>query len=95
MTNLEIVINEALAKEIFTEEQVEGYISEGDIPLKTFKEWQKAGFMVKRGQKARLETRLWKLCPGKKEEENVESSERFILVPAYLFTKDQVFKIQK
>jgi len=95
MTNLEIVISEALANGIFTEEQIEAYISEGDIPLKTYKSWHDAGFIVRKGQKARLQTRLWQLRAKKKSDENEEENnkERFILVPAYLFTADQVARI--
>ena len=95
MTNLEIVISEALANGIFTEEQIEAYISEGDIPLKTYKSWHYAGFIVRKGQKARLQTRLWQLRAKKKSDENEEENnkERFILVPAYLFTADQVARI--
>lgn len=93
MTNMEIVISEAIAKNIFTEDQIEGYISEGDIPLKTFAEWRKSGFIVRRGQKARLETKLWKMRPKKKDKEDDEQKDQFILVPAYLFTADQVAPI--
>lgn len=97
MTNLEIVIGEALTQGVFTEEQIQGYLSEGDLPLKTFKSWQDAGYIVRKGQKARLQTKLWQLKPKKKKDDagdpEDDKNERFILVPAYLFTMDQVTKI--
>ena len=94
MTNLEIVVSEAIAAKIFTEDQVEGYLSEGDLPLKTFKAWHDAGFIVRRGQKARLQTKLWQPRKHKKDEkEDEDLKSRFVLVPAYLFTADQVAPI--
>lgn len=97
MTNLEIVIGEAINHGVFTEEQIQGYLSEGDLPLKTFKSWQDAGYTVRKGQKARLQTKLWQLKAKKKKEaaesQEDEKNEKFILVPAYLFTLDQVAKI--
>ena len=97
MTNLEIVIGEAINQGVFTEEQIQGYLSEGDLPLKTFKSWQDAGYTVRKGQKARLQTKLWQLRNKKKKETEDSKDEvkndTFILVPAYLFTLDQVAKI--
>ena len=97
MTNLDIIIQEALANNIFTEEQIEGYLTEGDLPLKTYLSWKNAGYQIKKGEKAVLSTKLWKVRPKKKREEdtdrNEEDQEQFILVPAHLFTLDQVVKI--
>lgn len=93
MTNLQIVINEAITNNIFTEDQLQGYIDEGDIPLKTFLEWRKAGYIVRKGQKARLETKLWLKARKKKDKKNQEEDSHFIMAPAYLFTADQVAKI--
>ena len=96
MTNIEIVISEALNNGIFTEEQIEGFLSEGgDIPLKTYRAWQDSGFTVRKGQKAKLETKLWKKKMPKKniKKNEEEGKEKFILVPAYLFSLEQVVKI--
>lgn len=92
MTNLEIVIRDAIAAQIFTKEQVDGYLSEGDLPLKTFREWLNTGFVIKRGEKARLKTRTWQPCKKKKDS---DKSEKFILVPTYLFTADQVIPLSE
>ena len=50
MTNLEIIISEAVKQGIFSEEQIEAYLIEGDLPLKTYKSWKEAGFIVRKGQ---------------------------------------------
>lgn len=96
MTNKEIIIAEALQNKIFTEEQIKAFLSEsGDIPLKTFNAWMECGYMVRKGQKARVQTKLWKLTKKKQdnEENEKEKKEKFILVPAFLFTLDQVVRI--
>ena len=92
MTNLEIIIRDAIASNIFTVEQIEGFLSEGSLPLRTFKSWREAGFIVRKGQQARLKTRLWQPCV-KKDNGNKDGS--YVLVPAYLFTSDQVVPIDE
>lgn len=50
MTNTEIIINEALANGLYTEEQIENILASGHmIPLHTFKAWKDAGYIVKKG----------------------------------------------
>ena len=97
MTNFEIVVNEAILNGVFTEDQVQGQLSEGDLPLKTFKSWLDAGFIVRKGQKARVQTKLWKMKTRKKSDktDDEQDKDKFILVPAYLFTADQVAPIEK
>lgn len=98
MTNLDIIIQEAINHNIFTEEQIEGYLSEGSLPLKTYLSWKNEGYQIKKGEKAVLSTKLWKLRPKKKtaeqeKQDEQEQEEQFILVPAHLFTREQVVKI--
>ncbi len=97
MTNFEIIASEAVTNGIFSESQIEEYLKSGNIPLKTFAEWKNCGFIVKRGQKARLKTKLWMLRPEKSEEQADEQADElkknFILVPAYLFSDEQVTPI--
>lgn len=98
MTNLQIVINDAIASNIFTDEQIEAYLSEGDLPLKTFSEWKSAGFTVKRGQQACLKTRIWMPKRPKKEskpDSDSDSDNGFVLVPAHFFSAEQVVKYDK
>ena len=47
MTNTEIIINEALANGLYTEEQIENILASGHmIPLHTFKAWKDADNFV-------------------------------------------------
>lgn len=87
MTNKEIVINEAVIKQIFTKEQACSYMKGGDIPLKTDSEWKKAGFRIRQGQTPVLETKLWKYIPQKKAG---NFQDKFIFILSALFSADQV-----
>ena len=64
--------------------------------LKTFQEWAKAGYVVKKGEKAFMQLELWKPFIKKldeKDESGKEKTEqRFMLKKSSLFTPDQVEK---
>lgn len=60
--------------------------------LKTYAEWKKAGFQVKKGSHAVLKVKLWK-PKVKKEEENKVIPDSYFMVKSSLFTLDQVEKI--
>ena len=46
MTNTEIIINEALANGLYTEEQIADILASGHmIPLHTFKAWKDNGYI--------------------------------------------------
>lgn len=93
MTNLEIVANEVITRDLLTEEQVEEMIGKfGALPYKTYQEWKYSGYQVKKGSKAIIKTRLWKKVKEKKEKEEDKDTTKFILVPASLFGADQVEK---
>ena len=93
MTNLEIVANEVITRELLTEEQVEEMIGKfGALPYKTYQEWKYSGYQVKKGSKAIIKTKLWKKVKEKKENEDDKDTTKFILVPASLFGVDQVEK---
>ena len=67
--------------------------------LHTFAMWKKLGYVVKKGEHALVETRLWKLKTKKtkimeEDEEITESDDkRFFLAKAFLFGESQVEKI--
>ena len=69
--------------------------------LHTFAMWKKLGYMVKKGEHAVVETRLWKMRTKKTkekeealDEEMVESeNKKFFLAKAFLFSESQVEKI--
>lgn len=94
MTNLEIVAQEVIVRNLLTEEQVEEMIVNfGQLPYKTYQEWKYSGYQVKKGSKAIIKTKLWKKVKEKKVKEDDQDSSKFILVPASLFGADQVEKI--
>ncbi len=101
MTNSEIIINEALLNNIFTKEQIESMVKNGiDIPLHTFQTWKELGYSVKKGEHAKVTTRLWKRTKkgqGAKTPEELEEAKiknHFYLTKAFLFTSEQVEKIE-
>lgn len=100
MTNTEIIINEALANGLYTKEQIEIILASGQmIPLHTFKAWKDNGYIVKKGEHARITTRLWKYTnktkKGTDADENTDGTahNHYYLAKAFLFTADQVEKI--
>jgi hypothetical protein len=79
MTNTEIVANEAM---------LINFPYDGNN-LFTFSEWQDRGMKVKKGEHAIINTRLWK--PVTKVDKKTGKEEtHYILVPAYLFSTEQV-----
>lgn len=72
-----------------------GFEFDGDN-LKTFAEWKKAGFTVKKGQKAFMQLELWKpfiKTLDEKDEKGKDKTEtRFKLQMSSLFTPEQVEK---
>lgn len=97
MTNKEIIATEAVMNNIYTKEELEQIAVTGDLGLHTYGEWKKLGYQVKKGEKAKISTHLWKKSkkPEYEEQEDgkIKKNKRFYLCKAYLFTKDQVEKI--
>ena len=105
MTNFEIITSEAIAAGIYTKEEAEDIISQGyALPIHTYNAWKRAGYQVRKGEKAKITTRLWKhktektTLPMKDvetgETHDVEQeSGRYYLAKAFLFTADQVDRI--
>ena len=96
MTNKEIIIGEAILNNVFTEEQICEYMQTfGELPLHTFAAWKARGYAVKKGEKAKIATRLWKYKKGVKQNENGEDeeNENCYLCKAFLFTAEQVERI--
>lgn len=66
MTNTQIIINEAIANGLYTKEEVETILESGHmIPLHTFQTWKSAGYIVRKGEHAKITTRLWKYTSKK------------------------------
>lgn len=95
MTNAQIIIKEAIAKEVYTPEQVEMFLQKlGCVPLHTFKKWNDLGYKVKKGEHARVVTFLWKPNVKKEDGEEKETTDtRMYMRKSHLFTMEQVEKI--
>lgn len=95
MTNTQIIINEAIENGLYTKEEVEAILETGHmIPLHTFQTWKSAGYIVRKGEHAKITTRLWKYTSKKKSAEaDGEALNHYYLAKAFLFTADQVEKI--
>lgn len=96
MTNLQIIVHEAVAHKIYTEDEaIEMIEKHGELPLHTFQAWKKRGYTVKKGEKATIATKLWKFKTFVKENDDGEDDEveKAYLYRAYLFTAEQVEKI--
>lgn len=93
MTNAEIIIEEAISKEVYTPEQVEMFLQKlGCVPLHTFKKWNELGYKVKKGEHARVVTFLWKPNVVKEDGEEKEDLKMYMR-KSHLFTIEQVEKI--
>ena len=105
MTNLEIVTTVAVANGLYTEEELVEFYDEMDMmPLQTYQEWKRSGYQVKKGEKAMIQTKLWKknpkYQPSTEETEETEDEEQkkqraFYLTKAFLFNFNQVEAIKK
>lgn len=96
----------ATNREIIAMEMVLNNITE---EVHTYAKWKSLGFQVKKGEKAVINTRLWKKVDVKKKaaaeektEENAENTEektvkgkRFHMVKSALFGRSQVEPIEK
>lgn len=99
MTNLEILANELLERELLSEEELDEIISNGDeLPYATYQEWLSRGFKVKKGEHCLFSTRFWKKLPrkaGEKPEvdENGKVVEKFYKKLSFIFSQDQVERL--
>lgn len=100
MTNTEIITSEVIAKGIYTKEQVEMFAKKGfAVPVHTYAERKSLGCQVKKGQKAIIETRLWKFSSkvvtltDNDGNETEGQDNHYYLAKAFLFDIQQVEKI--
>ena len=89
MTNAQILLEEA---------NFIGFEYDG-TNLKTFAQWKKAGYKVKKGEKAFLKASIWQKSTKKEEIKNEETGEveviekgRFYKKLSHFFTIEQVEK---
>lgn len=100
MTNFQIITDAAIQAGIFTEEQAAAILSTGhNLPLRTFAEWKRLGFTVKKGEKARLKVEIWKKSNKTQTAETKDGNEieidtsRFYKKLSHFFTLEQVERI--
>lgn len=101
MTNQEILFTEIVANNIMTKEELENYINTyATLPVfLTFAEWKKRGYMVQKGEKAIIKTKLWmkskKKIDKSKGDDPENINEHFVLVTACLFSENQVKRMEE
>lgn len=105
MTNSEIIISEIKGHELMTDEQIVEFIKEhAFLPLNTYAEWKRLGYVVKRGEHATITSKLWRFTDRKSKKaesqktamdkaEDEQESGRYYLAKAFLFTSEQVQKL--
>ena len=89
--------------EIITIAMIGAELDPMEVEVDTFAGWKRRGFIVKKGQKAVFQTKIWKPCKFKKEEaeqkDDAEQTEqnrkKLILVNASFFTDEQVERVVK
>ena len=83
MTNIEIIAMEKVNNGIHQ-----------DAELHTYGTWQNLGYQVKRGEKALISTKLWKMVDVK-DKKTGKKQEKMILCNASLFSYEQVKRIEE
>ena len=97
MTNAEIIFKAAVLTGVYTEQEAAEYLQTlGCLPLKTFNEWKKRGYKVKKGEHAVLKTAIWMPKTGKADtdkkadDEESEENDGFYQKVACFFKAEQV-----
>lgn len=83
MTNREIIEMEKINNKLHP-----------DTELHTYAIWKSLGYQVQKGQKAIINTKLWKMI-DMKDKKTGKKEEKMILCNASLFSYEQVKKIEK
>ena len=100
MKNADIILSDAIQNKLYTKEEAIALIlKHGCLPLRTFAEWKKLGYAVKKGEKAALTSFIWKPKMSKKVlddgiTEEGDSVVDYYWTKAHLFTDKQVEPIK-
>lgn len=71
MSNVEIIIGEGIQTGLYTQAEMEAFAEQnGYLQINTFQGWKKLGYTVKKGEKAIIKTRLWRMTKYKNIAEN-------------------------
>lgn len=100
MTNAEIILNAAVDAGLYTEEEAVATVDTfGSLPLHTFAEWKKMGYIVKKGEKATIAISIWRKSNKnitvitKEGVEKDIKDDRYYKKLSYFFTFSQVEKM--
>ena len=95
-TNANIIMLSGIEAGVITKKDFIAYIENGTTPaFHTFQAWKAAGYIVKRGEKAKFSALIWKNAKktiSAADGEKIES-EKYFKKNAYFFGADQVEKI--
>ena len=86
--------NNRILEEITNAAREDGTIKENEN-LHTFQYWKSIGFSVKKGEHAKITTKLWKKSSRKKDEDEEEPEDNWFMAKAFLFSDSQVEAISK
>jgi len=99
-TNPNIMAQELLARGLMTSDEIIARLKEDPngktLPFKTFDEWKRDGYYVKKGEKAVFKTRLWKALSRKNDEgkwelvKKEDGSQAYVKPYCHIFSKEQV-----
>ena len=96
MTNFQIITAEAISHGLYTETEAEEIIkARGQLPLHTFKEWKRMGFIVRKGEHAKLTCSIWRWnnkhnsMPQDENEVEIDES-HFYKIRAHFFDETQI-----
>lgn len=91
MTNIEIIVNALLDNGVIEEEKALELLEEEELKnYKSFEEWKRLGFSVKKGEHRLASCRIWR--PEEEENEDGTKGTRFVKRWANIFSKKQVEK---
>lgn len=96
MTNFQIITNEAINAGLYTAEQAQEIFESGrSLPLHTFKEWQRMGYRIRKGEHAKLTCFIWRfknktgMFPQGENDVEIDES-HFYKTKAHFFDDTQV-----
>lgn len=98
--NYELILAGLKDNDVYSEEEINEYIDQGTMPpVHTYKEWQRLGRQVRKGETAAMKIKIWKrkkwtskedreaIADGTMSAEEIRPG--FRLVPAAFFLEDQ------
>lgn len=93
MTNETIILQDCISCG-YEKETVQSFFQKFNfLPMNTFQTWKALGFIVRKGEKSKCTTYLWKPKGKKKKQEDEEAENGFVKVKSYLFDISQVEKL--